>query len=77
MYVHSILRQDMTWFDRADDGSLTTRLAADTNIIQDGISEKFGILIQCLSQFLSGFIIAFVRGWRLALVLLAALPLMG
>lgn len=77
MYVHSILRQDMAWFDTADEGSLTTRLAADTNIIQDGISEKFGLLIQCLAQFASGFIIAFVRGWRLALVLLAALPLMG
>lgn len=77
MYVHSILRQDMSWFDQATDGSLTTRLAADTNIIQDGISEKFGLLVQCCSQFLSGVIIAFVRGPRLAVVLLAALPFMG
>ncbi|CAM0141670.1 unnamed protein product [Umbelopsis sp. WA50703] len=76
-YVHSILRQDMSWFDQATDGSLTTRLAADTNIIQDGISEKFGLLVQCCSQFLSGVIIAFVRGPRLAVVLLAALPLMA
>lgn len=76
-YVHAILRQDMTWFDKADEGSLTTRLAADTNLIQDGISEKFGQLIQSLSQFICGFVVAFVKGWRLALVLLAALPVMG
>ncbi|GAB5593893.1 hypothetical protein Unana1_08793 [Umbelopsis nana] len=77
MYVHAILRQDMGWFDKAEEGSLTTRLAADTNLIQDGISEKFGIFVQCCAQFLSGFIIAFVKGWRLALVLLAAMPIMG
>ncbi|CAO3673561.1 unnamed protein product [Umbelopsis ramanniana] len=76
-YVHAILRQDMTWFDKADEGSLTTRLAADTNLIQDGISEKFGQLIQSLSQFICGFVVAFVKGWRLALVLLAALPVMA
>jgi ABC-type multidrug transport system fused ATPase/permease subunit len=61
MYVHSILRQDMGWFDQAEEGSLTTRLAADTNLIQDGISEKFGIFVQCCSQFISGFVIAFVK----------------
>ncbi|KAG2186819.1 hypothetical protein INT44_003045 [Umbelopsis vinacea] len=77
MYVHAILRQDMGWFDQAEEGSLTTRLAADTNLIQDGISEKFGIFIQCCSQFITGFVIAFVKGWRLALVLLAAMPIMG
>ncbi|KAH8552424.1 P-loop containing nucleoside triphosphate hydrolase protein [Umbelopsis sp. PMI_123] len=76
-YVHAILRQEMSWFDKADEGSLTTRLAADTNLIQDGISEKFGQLVQSVSQFVCGFIIAFVKGWRLALVLLAALPLMA
>jgi ABC-type multidrug transport system fused ATPase/permease subunit len=77
MYVHAILRQDMGWFDQAEEGSLTTRLAADTNLIQDGISEKFGIFIQCCAQFVAGFVIAFVKGWRLALVLLAAMPVMG
>lgn len=35
-YVHAILRQDLGWFDMAEEGSLTTRLAADTQLIQDG-----------------------------------------
>ncbi|KAG1116085.1 hypothetical protein G6F42_013783 [Rhizopus arrhizus] len=35
LYVHAILRQDMGWFDKAEEGSLTTRLATDTQLIQE------------------------------------------
>ncbi|CAO3700743.1 unnamed protein product [Rhizopus stolonifer] len=76
MYVHAILRQDMSWFDKAEEGSLTTRLAADTQLVQDGISEKFGLLVMCIGQFTAGIVIAFVKGWRLAVVILAVLPVM-
>ncbi|KAI8638525.1 putative ABC transporter protein [Parasitella parasitica] len=77
LYVHAILRQEMGWFDKADEGSLTTRLATDTQLIQDGISEKFGLLVMCIGQFVTGFVVAFVKGWRLAVVMLATLPLMA
>ncbi|KAI9271642.1 P-loop containing nucleoside triphosphate hydrolase protein [Phascolomyces articulosus] len=62
LYVHSILRQDMTRFDKAEEGSLTTRLATDTQMIQDGISEKLGLMVQLIAQVIAGFIIAFVKG---------------
>ncbi|OBZ86718.1 Multidrug resistance protein 2 [Choanephora cucurbitarum] len=78
LYVHAILRQEMTWFDKAEEGSLTTRLVTDTQLIQDGISEKMGNFIMSAGQFVAGFIIAFVSGWRLSVVMLASLPvLMG
>ncbi|KAI9344644.1 ABC transporter transmembrane region-domain-containing protein [Obelidium mucronatum] len=77
LYLRSILRQDLGWFDLAEEGSLTTRLAQDTNLIQDGISEKFGLVIQSVAQFLTGFVIAFYKGPTLALVLLAAVPVMA
>ncbi|KAJ3123936.1 Multidrug resistance protein 1 [Physocladia obscura] len=64
-------------FDMAEEGSLTTRLAQDTNLIQDGISEKFGLCIQSVAQFVTGFVIAFVKGPILALVLLASVPIMA
>ncbi|KAI7903328.1 P-loop containing nucleoside triphosphate hydrolase protein [Cokeromyces recurvatus] len=76
MYVHSVLRQDMGWFDKSAEGSLTTRLATDTQIIQDGISEKFGRFVMLLAQFLAGFIVAFIKGWRLAVIMLAVTPLL-
>ncbi|CAO3617631.1 unnamed protein product [Cunninghamella echinulata] len=77
LYVHSILRQEMGWFDKAEEGSLTTRLAADTQLIQDGISEKFGLFIAAVAQFLSGFIIAFIKGPKMAAVMLATMPLLA
>ncbi|KAL7334188.1 hypothetical protein PS15p_202992 [Mucor circinelloides] len=77
LYVHAVLRQEMSWFDKAEEGSLTTRLAAGTQMIQDGISEKFGYLVMCIGQFIAGFIISFVKGWRLAVVMLATIPLMA
>ncbi|MBM6385782.1 MAG: hypothetical protein JSY10_17635 [Paenibacillus sp.] len=62
LYLHSVLKQDMGWFDAAEDGSLNTRLAADTQIIQDGISEKFGQLVAAFAQFFGGLIVSFVKG---------------
>lgn len=62
LYLHSVLRQDMSWFDAAADGSLNTRLASDTQLIQDGISEKFGQFVTLFAQFAAGFIVAFVKG---------------
>ncbi|KAJ1550696.1 ATP-binding cassette, sub-B (MDR TAP), member 4, partial [Nowakowskiella sp. JEL0078] len=76
-YVHAILRQDQSWFDKAEDGSLATRLAQDTQLIQDGISEKAGLSVQSVTGFIVALIVAFVKGWKLALVLLAALPVLG
>jgi ATP-binding cassette subfamily B (MDR/TAP) protein 1 len=65
-YMHAIMTQDMAWFDKADEGSIVTRLSSDIQIIQDGISEKFGLFVMCISQLIAGFIVAFVRGWNLA-----------
>ncbi|KAG2199508.1 hypothetical protein INT47_009962 [Mucor saturninus] len=76
LYVHAVLRQEMGWFDEASEGSLNTRLATDTQLIQDGISEKFGRFIMFSSQFIGGFAVAFSRGWRLAVIMLAVMPLL-
>ncbi|KAK4510318.1 RNA-dependent ATPase [Mucor velutinosus] len=76
LYLHSVLKQDMSWYDKAADGSLNTRLASDTQLIQDGISEKMGLLVQLIAQFIGGFIVAFVKGWQVAVIMLATLPLM-
>lgn len=62
LYLNSVLKQDMGWFDASEDGSLNTRLASDTQIIQDGISEKFGQFVQLLAQFVAGLIVAFIKG---------------
>ncbi|KAI9478125.1 MAG: P-loop containing nucleoside triphosphate hydrolase protein [Benjaminiella poitrasii] len=77
LYLKSVLHQDMAWFDSSTEGSLNTRLASDTQIIQDGISEKFDLFISFFAQFVGGFVVAFVKGWQMALILLIAVPLLG
>ncbi|ORX50946.1 P-loop containing nucleoside triphosphate hydrolase protein [Hesseltinella vesiculosa] len=76
-YVHAVLHQDMAWFDEAADGSLTTRLTTDTQTVQDGISEKFGLMLTSLSQFTAGFVVAFVTSWRLSVIMLATIPMLA
>ncbi|ORX74418.1 multidrug resistance protein 3 [Linderina pennispora] len=44
--------------------------------LQEGISEKFSFVIQYSATFLTGIILAFVKGWKLTLVVLAVMPVM-
>ncbi|KAJ3099209.1 ATP-binding cassette, sub-B (MDR TAP), member 4 [Phlyctochytrium bullatum] len=76
-YLKAVLRQDVAWFDKTQTGDITTRLTADVLIIQEGISDKAGAVFQQVAAFLAGFVIAFVKGWRLALVLCAVFPLLA
>ncbi|KAL1914580.1 uncharacterized protein VTP21DRAFT_8111 [Calcarisporiella thermophila] len=75
-YFHAILRQDQTWFDLNQAESLNTRLSSDTLIIQDGLSERIGLLLKHISHAISSFTIAFYLGWRLTIALLAIVPML-
>ncbi|CAH1803157.1 unnamed protein product [Owenia fusiformis] len=72
---HSILRQDISWFDTHDVGELNTRLADDITKIHDGIGDKFATFVQWMSTFFAGYILGFILGWKLTLVILALSPL--
>lgn len=62
-YLHSLLHQDMEWYDKmGHQNSLSSRLTSDTQFIQDGISENFGMLVANMSQFFAGIIVAFIKG---------------
>ncbi|KAF8939988.1 P-loop containing nucleoside triphosphate hydrolase protein [Dissophora ornata] len=77
-YLHSILRQDIGWHDTGKQAeSLTTRLNSDTQLIYDGMADKVGLAISSFTTFIAGFVIGFTKGWKLSLVLLAAVPLIG
>ncbi|KAL8165139.1 UNVERIFIED_CONTAM: Multidrug resistance protein 1, partial [Gekko kuhli] len=76
-FFHSIMRQEIGWFDVNDVGELNTRLIDDVSKINEGIGDKISILIQGISTFLAGIIIGFIRGWKLTLVILAVSPVLG
>ncbi|KAK0623131.1 P-loop containing nucleoside triphosphate hydrolase protein [Immersiella caudata] len=70
-YLESCLRQNSGFFDKLGAGEVTTRITADTNLIQDGISEKVGLTLAAVATFVTAFIIAFISFWKLALILLS------
>ncbi|OVA16637.1 ABC transporter [Macleaya cordata] len=78
-YLKTILRQDIAFFDKeANTGEVVGRMSGDTVLIQDAMGEKVvGKFIQLTATFLGGFIIAFVKGWLLTLVMLSSIPLLA
>lgn len=65
-YLEAILRQNMAYFDRLGAGEVTTRITADTNLVQEGISEKVGLTLTAIATFVTGFIVAYIKGPKLA-----------
>ncbi|CAH2282375.1 multidrug resistance 1 [Pelobates cultripes] len=76
-FFHAVLRQEIGWFDVNDAGELNTRLTDDVSKINEGIGEKIAMLVQSMATFITGFVLGFVKGWKLTLVILAISPLMG
>jgi ATP-binding cassette, subfamily B (MDR/TAP), member 1 len=68
-YLKAMLRQNIAFFDKLGAGEITTRITADTNLIQDGISEKVGLTLSAVGTFVSAFVIGFIYYWKLTLIL--------
>ncbi|KAF6757403.1 multidrug resistance protein 1 [Ephemerocybe angulata] len=73
-YLQAVLRQDIAFFDNVGAGEVATRIQTDTHLVQMGISEKVAIVITFLGAFVTGFVLAYVQSWRLALALSSMLP---
>ncbi|KAK8036628.1 hypothetical protein PG994_015399 [Apiospora phragmitis] len=67
-YLKAILRQNVAYFDNLGAGEIMTRITADTNLVQDGISHKVALTLTAFATFCTGFIIAYVKFWKLALI---------
>ncbi|RUS84570.1 hypothetical protein EGW08_007665 [Elysia chlorotica] len=76
-FLQNVMRQHIGWFDTHEAAELNTRLADDIAKIQDGIGDKIGTFVQWMSTFCTGFIIGFVYGWKLTLVIVAVSPLLA
>ncbi|CAJ0754315.1 23090_t:CDS:2 [Entrophospora sp. SA101] len=76
-YLRALLRQNIAYFDKLGAGEVTTRITSDTHLIQDGISEKVVVAVQYFCAFITGFIIAFVKNWKMTLVICCVIPLIA
>jgi len=77
MYVASILRQEIGWFDAGGASSLSTKVSDLCGKVQDGIGRKCGDMVQYVVQFFASFVVALYLSWKLTLVLLVTIPAVG
>jgi ATP-binding cassette, subfamily B (MDR/TAP), member 1 len=67
-YLKAILRQNIAFFDKLGAGEVTTRITADTNLVQDAISEKISLTLYGMATFITAFVIGFIKSWKLTLI---------
>ncbi|KAL4795270.1 P-loop containing nucleoside triphosphate hydrolase protein [Aspergillus venezuelensis] len=75
-YLRAALGQEIAYYDKGGSGSISQQATTNGNLIQSGIAEKLGIVIQAISTFFAAFIIAFVTQWKLTLILIFMVPLL-
>lgn len=68
-YLEACMRQNIGFFDKLGSGEITTRITADTNLVQDGISEKVSLTLNAIATFFTAFVIGFIKSWKLTLIL--------
>ncbi|PWN22410.1 putative Leptomycin B resistance protein pmd1 [Microstroma glucosiphilum] len=73
-FLAATLRQDIAYFDKIGAGTITTRLQSDTHLIQEGISDKVPMSVMFVSTFVTGFVVAYIKSWKLALALTSIVP---
>lgn len=72
LYLQAVFRQNIAFFDFLGPGEITTRITADMNLVQDGVSQKVALVITGFAMFISALVVGFVRSWKLTLVMLSA-----
>lgn len=79
LFFRAVLYMEVAWFDQDTNtsGNLTSRLAADAPTVRGAVGDALGIVVQNLVTLITGYIIAFVSGWKMTLVITAVLPLLG
>ncbi|EGD74247.1 ABC transporter B family protein [Salpingoeca rosetta] len=70
----SIVRQDISFFDKTRTGELTNRLASDTAVIQNACTVNISMLLRYIVQIVGSLALMFALSWKLTLVLLSVVP---
>ncbi|KAI8966680.1 putative ABC transporter [Daldinia sp. FL1419] len=73
-YFRSLLRQEVSFFDKLPAGEVSSRLSADISIIKSGTSEKVGVYMGSLAMFITSYVVAFIKNAKLAGILVSLVP---
>lgn len=75
-YLKAALSQEIAFYDQGGSGSIAQQATTNGKLIQSGIAEKLGIVVQAVSTFLAAFIIALATQWKLTLILIWMVPVL-
>lgn len=67
-FLRALFSQSIHVLDSMPAGAAASTITTTANVLQNGISEKFGVLIEFLSTAIAAIVVAFVYSWSLALV---------
>lgn len=67
-FLRALFSQSIHVLDSMPAGAAASTITTTANVLQNGISEKFGILFEFLSTAIGAIVVAFVYSWSLALV---------
>lgn len=70
MYLAAVLRQNCAYFDIVGAGEITSIMDQDMKAIQEGISQKLGLVLTGFSGFLIAIVITFLQSWYFASIML-------
>uniref|UniRef100_A0ACD5Y0L9 Uncharacterized protein n=1 Tax=Avena sativa TaxID=4498 RepID=A0ACD5Y0L9_AVESA len=75
----SIVHQEVAWFDdpKNSSGALGARLSIDASNVRRLVGDNLSLIIQIISTLITGLVIALIADWKLALIILCVIPLVG
>lgn len=75
LFFQSLLKQEISWFERNRTGDFAIRITSDLSKFEDGIGEKIALCLNALFAWMSSLISSFYYGWELTSVCLVLVPL--
>jgi len=76
LVFNSLLKQEIAWHEKTSPGELSSRIISDTIIIEEGLGQKLGILVQNIFTFVFCIVLAFTSGWKLTLYMSSIIPVL-
>lgn len=75
-YFSSLMHQEIAWHDRNRPAEVCSKMFIEISKVHQGIINNVTSVLTKLSMGVSGVILALARGWQMALVMMAFLPVM-
>ncbi|CAB3235155.1 unnamed protein product [Arctia plantaginis] len=74
LFLKSVLRQDMSWFDTDTEFNLASKMSENITKIKEGMGEKLGAVSNLIGTSLFCLCISFPLGWELTLACATLIP---